>query len=47
MIVGDDWKNTKKWNQYEEEFKVLNVNIKYFPRTRGISSSGLRKKMSS
>ena len=39
MIVGDDWKNTKKWNDYEKQFKSLNVKIIYFPRTRGISSS--------
>ena len=43
MIVGDDWKNTDKWNQYEHQFMKYNVEIKYFKRTKDVSSSDLRK----
>ncbi|HML34230.1 adenylyltransferase/cytidyltransferase family protein [Sporomusa sphaeroides] len=39
MFVGDDWKNSPKWNQFEEQFKKINVDIVYFPYTKGTSST--------
>tara|TARA_Y100001970_G_scaffold168897_1_gene206531 strand:+ start:8573 stop:8980 length:408 start_codon:yes stop_codon:yes gene_type:complete len=42
MIVGDDWKNTKEWNEHEKQFSEINVEIAYLPRTKNISSSSLR-----
>lgn len=39
MFVGDDWKNTPKWDKFEEEFKQVGVEIVYFPYTKGISST--------
>ena len=39
MFVGDDWKNTDKWNSFEDEFKKVGVDIIYFPYTKGISST--------
>tara|TARA_Y100000294_G_C8552273_1_gene335835 strand:+ start:969 stop:1421 length:453 start_codon:yes stop_codon:yes gene_type:complete len=39
MFVGDDWKGTKKWNQYEKEFRKVGVSILYFPYTKGTSST--------
>jgi glycerol-3-phosphate cytidylyltransferase len=39
MFVGDDWKNTDKWNKYEEEFRAVGVDIVYFPYTRNTSST--------
>ena len=39
LFVGDDWKGTDKWNQYEKEFEKVGVNIIYFPYTKGISST--------
>jgi len=39
MFVGDDWKGTEKWNQYEVEFGKINVEIFYFPYTKGTSST--------
>jgi len=39
MFVGDDWKGTEKWNNLEFEFKKLNVEIIYFPYTKGTSST--------
>lgn len=41
MFVGDDWKNTKQWNQYEEQFAPVGVKIVYLPHTDGISSTKL------
>ena len=39
MFVGDDWRGTPKWNQFEEQFKKVGVEIVYFPYTKGTSST--------
>jgi glycerol-3-phosphate cytidylyltransferase len=39
IFVGDDWKGTEKWMDYEKQFKKVNVKITYFPYTKGTSSS--------
>ena len=39
MFVGDDWKGTPKWNEYERQFKEVGVEIVYFPYTQGTSST--------
>ena len=39
MFVGDDWKGTKKWNDFENTFKKVGVKIVYFPYTKGTSST--------
>lgn len=41
MFVGSDWKDTPQWNQFEEQFKPLGVEIIYIPHTDGISSTQL------
>ena len=43
MFVGDDWKNTPKWNSYEKEFNEMGVRIVYFPYTKGTSSTLLNE----
>ncbi|KAA6326553.1 Glycerol-3-phosphate cytidylyltransferase [termite gut metagenome] len=43
IFVGDDWKGTQEWNEYEEAFPKIGVELIYFPYTRGISSSQLRE----
>lgn len=45
MFVGDDWKGTEKWNNLEKEFAKVNVEIVYFPYTKGTSSTILREKL--
>jgi glycerol-3-phosphate cytidylyltransferase len=39
MFVGDDWKGTKKWDAIESELRKHNVDVIYFPYTKGISST--------
>jgi len=39
MFVGDDWHNTEKWNDIEEQFKKVGVKVVYFPYTQGTSST--------
>ena len=46
MFVGNDWKNTKKWNDHERKFKKYNVEIVYFQYTKHVSSSILKEKLS-
>lgn len=43
MFVGDDWYGTDKWERYEEEFKEAGIEIIYFPYTKTISSTKIRK----
>ncbi len=39
MFVGDDWYNTKKWEEIEESFKKYKVRTIYFPYTKTTSST--------
>ena len=39
IFVGDDWKGTERWNNYENEFHKVGVKIIYFPYTKGTSST--------
>ena len=43
MFVGSDWQGTDKWNEYEKQFREVNVDIVYFPYTRHTSSTELRE----
>ena len=43
LFVGDDWYGTEEWNNYEKEFKENNIEIIYFPYTKGISSTRIRE----
>ena len=39
VFVGDDWYQTEKWREYEEQFRDVGVKVIYFPYTKGTSSS--------
>lgn len=43
LFVGDDWYNSSQWNIYESKLKEHNVKIVYFPYTRGISTTLIKK----
>jgi len=43
MFVGDDWKGTPEWNQFELDFREVGVEIIYFSYTATTSSSVLRQ----
>lgn len=45
MFVGSDWKGSTIWNNFEQQFKPLNVEIVYLCHTDGISSTLLRQKL--
>lgn len=42
MFVGDDWKGSALFNEMEEKFRPLGVEIVYFPYTNGTSSTFLK-----
>jgi glycerol-3-phosphate cytidylyltransferase len=42
LFVGDDYKNSERFNRYEAFFKNTHVKIIYFPYTQHTSSSELR-----
>jgi len=39
LFVGDDWFDTAKWKDYENEFDKVGGEIIYIPYTTGTSSS--------
>lgn len=39
LFVGDDWYDTPKWKEYEQEFANEGIRIIYFPYTKGVSST--------
>ncbi|MBC1334711.1 adenylyltransferase/cytidyltransferase family protein [Listeria booriae] len=43
MFVGDDWKGSAAWHQFELEFAEVGVAIEYLPYTKGTSSTQLRQ----
>lgn len=46
VFVGSDWKGTKSWERYEEEFNKIGCTVVYLAHTDGISSTILREKIS-
>ncbi len=46
LFVGSDYKGSERFKRYEEFFKDKNVEIVYFPYTKGTSSTQLREKLS-
>jgi len=43
LFVGDDYKNSDRFNSYERYFEGKDVEIIYFPYTKKVSSTLLRK----
>lgn len=42
MFVGDDWRGHPNWVALEERFRLVSVDIVYFPYTQHTSSTILR-----
>lgn len=39
MFVGDDWYQSERWSELDEQFAEVGVQIVYFPYTQGTSST--------
>lgn len=46
LFSGDDWKGSERYLKTEEQFKKIGTSIEYLPYTQGVSSSGIKKKIS-
>lgn len=47
VFIGDDWKGTERWNNFEKELAKFGVSVEYIPYTKRISTTLIRGKMSS
>lgn len=46
LFAGDDWKGSDRYKKTEADFKKFgNISIEYFPYTKGVSSTAIRKKI--
>jgi len=45
MFVGDDWKGSALFNELEDRFNKVDVDIVYFPYTKGVSSTMVKQKI--
>lgn len=43
MFVGDDWKGSALFNEVEQKFRAVGVDVVYFPYTKGTSSTALKE----
>ena len=45
LFVGDDWYNTEKWQEYEKQLEKIGTKVIYFPYTKNISTTKLKKEI--
>jgi len=43
MFIGDDWKNTERFKEYEKNLATVGVKIIYLPYTKGVSTSFMKQ----
>ena len=46
VFIGDDWKGTERWNNFEKILGQVGVAVEYIPYTKGISTTQIREKLS-
>jgi glycerol-3-phosphate cytidylyltransferase len=45
IFIGDDWKGTERWNNFEKVLAEYGVKVEYIPYTQGISTTQIRNKL--
>ena len=45
IFIGDDWKGTERWNNFEKVLAEINVDVVYVPYTQGISTTDIKKRI--
>ena len=45
MFIGDDWFDTDRFKQYEDQLTSVGVKIVYLPYTEGVSTSDIKKSL--
>lgn len=47
LFVGDDWYQQPSWVEYEKTLKEHGARVVYFPYTKGVSTTDLKKRLAS
>lgn len=45
VFIGDDWKGTERWNNFEKVLGEIGVDVVYIPYTKGISTTELKQQI--
>ncbi len=45
IFIGDDWKGTERWNNFEKVLAKVGVSVEYIPYTKGVSTTQIREKL--
>ncbi len=45
VFIGDDWKGTERWNNFEKILNEVGVSVEYLPYTQGISTTQIRQQL--
>ena len=45
IFIGDDWKGTERWNNFEKVLAEINVDVVYVSYTQGISTTDIKKRI--
>lgn len=45
LFHGDDWKNTKMYNEIEEKLRKQKVSCIYFPYTKSVSTKSIKERI--
>ena len=45
IFIGDDYKGTKWWNQFEKELNEVGVDVIYLPYTQSVSTTKIRQRI--
>lgn len=45
IFIGDDWKGTERWNNFEKVLNEHGVDVVYVPYTKGISTRDIKKQI--
>ena len=43
IFIGDDWKGTERWINFEKELAKIGVDVVYVPYTKGISTTEIKE----
>lgn len=46
VFIGDDWKGTERWNNFEKILGEKGVSVEYIEYTKGISTTQIRNTIS-
>lgn len=43
IFIGDDWKGTERWINFEKILATVGVSVEYIPYTQGVSTTQIRQ----